>query len=158
MLLRSRKYARRFAPNNGPLPPLVEGERVGTPQLVEPRLGQGAFRVAVADAYGRACAVTGEHTLPALEAAHIQRYSMGGEHRVSNGILLRADIHRLLDHGYVTITPDYVFRVSRRIEEVFKNGRFYQPFRDQPIHKPNHPGDRPDRLLLEEHNDTVFLG
>ncbi len=83
---------------------------------------------------------------------------MGGEHRVSNGILLRADIHRLLDHGYVTITPDYVFRVSRKIEEVFKNGRSYQPFRDKPIRRPDHPGERPDRKLLEEHNDTVFLG
>lgn len=30
----------------------------GTPQLVQPRLGQGIFRVAVMDAYSRACAVT----------------------------------------------------------------------------------------------------
>jgi putative restriction endonuclease len=49
------------------------GDRYGAPLLVEPRLGQGTFQVAVADAYGCACAVTGEHTLPALEAAQIQR-------------------------------------------------------------------------------------
>ena len=42
------------------LPPLYEGDRFGTPLLVEPRLGQGTFRVAVTDAYGRAYAFTGE--------------------------------------------------------------------------------------------------
>ena len=39
-----------------------EGRRYGTPQIVTPRLGQGAFRVVVTDAYGRRCAVTGERT------------------------------------------------------------------------------------------------
>jgi putative restriction endonuclease len=49
-----------------------EAERYGTPFLARARLGQGSFRVLVTDAYGRRCAVTGERTLPALEAAHIQ--------------------------------------------------------------------------------------
>jgi putative restriction endonuclease len=43
--------------------------RFGTPQLVARRLGQGIFRVNVMDAYERACAVTGEHSLPALVLA-----------------------------------------------------------------------------------------
>ncbi|MGH6972931.1 MAG: HNH endonuclease, partial [Caulobacteraceae bacterium] len=46
--------------------------RFGEPQLIRPRLGQGAFRVLVTDVYHRRCAVTGERTLPALEAAHIR--------------------------------------------------------------------------------------
>ncbi|MCZ2111991.1 MAG: HNH endonuclease, partial [Dehalococcoidia bacterium] len=47
------------------LPALREpdGLRYGTPTLHTPRLGQGIFRVHVLDAYGRACAVTGEHSL-----------------------------------------------------------------------------------------------
>ena len=60
------------------------------------------FRVAVMDAYARACAVTHEHSLPALEASHIQPYAKNGPHDVRNGILLRADLHRLFDQGYVT--------------------------------------------------------
>ena len=36
------------------------GPRYGDPVLAAPRLGQGAFRVLVTDAYGRRCAVTGE--------------------------------------------------------------------------------------------------
>jgi putative restriction endonuclease len=54
--------------------------RFGEPTLIRPRLGQGAFRIAVTDAYQRRCAVTGERTLPALDAAHIRPYGEGGEH------------------------------------------------------------------------------
>ena len=78
--------------------------RYGSPVLVRPRLGQGTFRVAVIDAYSRSCSVTGEHSLPALEAAHIRPYSQDGRHEVTNGLLLRSDIHRLFDLGYVTVT------------------------------------------------------
>lgn len=154
-LLRAREHQRPALAEPQPLP---FGDRYGQEQIVHPRLGQGTFRVAVTDAYGRACAVTSEHTLPALEAAHIHRYSQGGRHVVSNGILLRADIHRLFDHGYVTITPDYRFRVSPRIEEVYRNGRSYYPLDGQAIQLPESEGDRPDQRLLDEHNREVFLG
>ncbi len=42
-----------------------ESHRYGSPVLIRPRLGQGAFRVSVTEAYNRACAVTQEHSLPA---------------------------------------------------------------------------------------------
>ena len=71
----------------------------GAPQVVQPRLGQGAFRIAVTSAYG-ACAVSGEHSFPALEAAHVRPYADGGAHALPNGLLLRADVHRLYDAGY----------------------------------------------------------
>ena len=87
--------------------------RYGEPMLIRPRLGQGALRVVVKDSYSRRCAVTGERTLPALDAAHIRPYADGGEHEACNGLLLRRDIHSLFDAGYVTVTPDYRFEVSR---------------------------------------------
>jgi putative restriction endonuclease len=62
----------------------------GTPIEFRPRLGQGAFRVMVTDAYDRRCVATGERTLPVLEAAHIKPYSLVGRHDVSNGLLLRS--------------------------------------------------------------------
>jgi len=76
-----------------------EKERFGEPTLIRPRLGQGAFRVLVTDAYQRRCTVTGERTLPALDAAHIRPYSEGGQHAVVNGLLLRRDIHCLFRSG-----------------------------------------------------------
>jgi putative restriction endonuclease len=51
------------------------------------------------EAYERACALTGEHSLPALEAAHIIPFALCGPHDVQNGLLLRADLHGLLDRA-----------------------------------------------------------
>jgi hypothetical protein len=70
----------------------------------------------------RACAVTGEHSLPVLEAAHIRPYARGGEHDVANGLSLRTDIHRLFDKGYVTVDEDAKFVVGRRLKQASRTG------------------------------------
>ena len=44
---------------------------------------------------------------------------------VSDGLLLRQDIHCLFDLRYVTVAPDQIFRISARIREGFENGRDY---------------------------------
>ncbi len=130
--------------------------RYGKGQIIRPRLGQGTFRYALEQAYGR-CAVTGEHSLPALDAAHIVPFGEGGQHVVENGLLLRADVHRLYDRGYVTVTPDYRFRVSERLREDFDNGKVYYDHEDQKIWMPGAPFPPPDRAALEQHATTRFL-
>jgi len=132
--------------------------RFGEPQLIRPRLGQGAFRVLVTDTYNRRCAITQERTLPALEAAHIRPYGEGGEHEARNGLLLRRDIHSLFDTGYVTVTPDLRFEVSRRIREEFDNGRHYYELHGQPIFAPTDSLRRPDTEALRWHNEHAFKG
>ncbi|HEY3174252.1 MAG TPA: HNH endonuclease [Candidatus Polarisedimenticolia bacterium] len=133
-------------------------DRYGAGHLVRGRLGQGAFRLTVTEAYGRACAVSTEHSLPALEAAHIRPYSEGGEHVLTNGVLLRIDIHRLFDKGYVTVTPDYRFEISPRLRSDFGNGRSYEGFGGNLIVLPTKTADRPDPELLRWHNESRFLG
>jgi putative restriction endonuclease len=135
---------------------VAEGPRFGAPQLVRPRLGQGTLRVAVTQAYCGACAVTGEHSLPVLDVAHIRGYADGGPHDVRNGLLLRTDIHRLFDRGYVTVTPEHRFEVSRRLREEFENGKTYYALEGHVIQLPNRAGDRPDPALLRWHNEQVF--
>jgi putative restriction endonuclease len=98
------------------------GVRYGSPTLITPRLGQGAFRIAVTEAYGRQCAVSDGKVLPALDAAHIRPFSEGGLHIKANGILLRKDIHSILDAGYATVDTKYRFVVSNMVKEVFNNG------------------------------------
>lgn len=137
-------------------PPVVDQPRWGEPVLVRPRLGQGAFRVAVTDAYGRACAVTQEHSLPVLEAAHIKPFAIDGPHTVSNGLLLRSDLHRLFDKGYVTVTADYRIEVSSRLRAHFQNGKTYYPLHGNAIVVPGRVGERPDPELLRRHNESVF--
>lgn len=123
-----------------------------------PRLGQGTFRIAVLDAYGRGCAVTEEHSLPALEASHIRPYAHDGPHEVSNGLLLRSDLHRLFDTGYVTVTPDLRLEVGSRLREDYQNGRSYYPLHETDVHVLSAASDRPNRGYLEWHNEHVFLG
>jgi putative restriction endonuclease len=143
---------------NRPPPPEIQRDKYGTPILVKPRLGQGAFRIAVTDAYGKACAVTREHSMPTLEAAHIRPYGTDGEHQISNGLLLRADLHKLFDKGYVTVTPELVFEVSSRLKQDFDNGKVYYDMRGQKLYEPQRHDEKPDRVALLWHNESVFLG
>jgi putative restriction endonuclease len=127
--------------------------------LTRARLGQGAFRVLVTDAYERCCAISGERTLPALEAAHIRPYNESGAHRVSNGILLRADFHILLERGYMTLTEGLRMEVSRRIKEDFDNGEQYYALHGDALRVvPRSPSDRPSVDFIRWHNENRFLG
>jgi putative restriction endonuclease len=136
--------------------PIASG--YGTPVPVRPRLGQRSFRVAVLDSYGRRCAITNEKTLPVLEAAHICDYHDLPVHSIDNGILLRADIHKLFDSGYVTVTPEYQFEVSRRIKEEFENGRDYYALHGSRIRLPHDVEHRPAVESLIWHNEQRYLG
>jgi putative restriction endonuclease len=130
-----------------------------TPQyaLREVRQGQGTFRVEVTDAYHRQCAVSREHSLPVLEAAHIIEWSDTHTNDVTNGILLRADIHKLFDAGYVTIDPDgYRFVVSKRLKEDYDNGKEYYQLHGSRILLPEDPNAWPGRDVLAERNSEVF--
>lgn len=71
---------------------------------VERRLRQQRFRVLVGNRCDWRCVVTGTTVREVLEAAHLP----GRDWRVSNeatdGVLLRADLHRLLDEGLAVIS------------------------------------------------------
>lgn len=124
--------------------------RFGEAYLTHGRLGQGAFRVLVTDAYQRRCAVTGEKTLPVLEAAHIKPYAENGPHRISNGLLLRSDLHTLFDLGYITVTPDLHLEVSPRLKEEWHNGREYYAHHGRVLqYRPALPDSAPGREFLE---------
>jgi putative restriction endonuclease len=114
--------------------------RYGEPTLVKPRLGQGIFRVSV------------------LEAAHIMPYADGGTHDVTDGLLLRSDIHRLFDLGYVTVTPEYRFKVSDALAEDFHNGRTYYAERNRRVVVPDAEWMQPSRELLAWHGESVWRG
>lgn len=134
-----------------------DAPRFGLDYLTRARLGQGAFRVLVTDAYQRRCAVTGEKTLPVLEAAHIKPYACEGPHHIQNGLLLRSDLHKLFDLGYVTITPDLDMEVSGRLREDWSNGREYYAWHGRKLaHLPREPQLQPARDFLRWHNENRF--
>lgn len=127
--------------------------------LSKVRLGQGAFRILITDAYSRKCSISGERTLPVLEAAHIKPYALSGPHFISNGLLLRSDFHKLFDSGYITITREYRLEVSKRIKEEFENGKEYYQFHGIVLKSlPVREIDRPEPTFIEWHNNEVYKG
>ena len=128
-------------------------------RIIKPRIGQGAFKILIADAYQRRCAITGEKTLPVLEAAHIKPYSMDGPHEINNGLLLRRDFHTLFDRGYITVDKNLTVEVSHRIKEDFGNGKEYYAHHGRKlIILPERKDQLPDPQYLEWHNENVYLG
>lgn len=137
--------------------PLELDERTFVLRETAEREGQGAFRLRLLDAYGGQCAITGEHTVPVLDAAHIQPYLGPRSNHVQNGLLLTKEFHALFDAGYVAVTPDYEVRVSERLRADWKNGKRYYPYdRERLLHLPDDPALRPSRDALAWHLEHVF--
>ncbi|CAE6801884.1 HNH endonuclease [Paraburkholderia domus] len=88
-----------FDPNS------VEDARKKTLAAIVRRQGQPEFRRKLLDAYGRCCAISGCDVLEVLEAAHIVPYQGPQTNHVSNGLLLRTDLHTLFDLGLLAIEP-----------------------------------------------------
>ena len=74
-------------------------------RAIRQRRGQQKFRDNLVKRHG-ACQVTGCRILDVLEAAHINSYRGEKDNHVSNGLLLRADIHTLFDLDLLGIDPD----------------------------------------------------
>jgi hypothetical protein len=110
--------------NRGLIQSTKGNERTGSPQRpdrvqreIAQRRGQPAFRAKLLAAYGRKCAVTGEAAEDVLEAAHIDPYSTSGCNDLSNGLLLRADVHTLFDLHLLAIDPAGRLEVSPKLRD-----------------------------------------
>jgi HNH endonuclease len=134
----------------------IAAQRFGQPQVKLPRLGQGAFRVIVADAYERRCALSSSRVLHVLDSAHIKPYASSGTHSPTNGMLLRQDIHTLFDLGYITVTPEYKVEISNRMKEEFEKGKEYYSMHGKQINLPNIEQFRPSEKMLAWHNEKIF--
>lgn len=99
-----------FDPNS------VEDARTRVTRAIVQRRGNSAFRKALLAAYEKRCAVTGCDLVEALEAAHIVPYKGDQTNHITNGLLLRADIHTLFDLNLIAFDPKTLkVRVSATI-------------------------------------------
>lgn len=87
-------------------PDSIDDQRGRSIRAIRVRRGQPAFRAALLEAYGRRCAITGCAVEDVLEAAHITPYLGRLTNHVSNGLLLRTDLHTLFDCGLLIIEPE----------------------------------------------------
>lgn len=120
-------------------PVTANEERARTLRTVVDRRGQPEFRARLIDAYGGRCAVTGCDAVAALEAAHIVPCSEHGSDDVTNGLLLRADIHTLFDLDLIGIEPET--RAVRLGEQL--RGTSYADLEGRSLALPVAPGEQP---------------
>jgi hypothetical protein len=135
-------------PITKPLPKfkLIGKQREKINAQIAARQGQPEFRRKLLLAYGRRCAISGCDVEEVLEAAHVVPHSQSPTDDERNGILLRADLHTLLDKGLLGIKP------STRTVEIHPDLRQtpYRKFEGRPIQKTNPPDRRPDPKVLEQ--------
>lgn len=117
------------------------------------RQGRGAFRAALLTANERRCAVTGCDVEAALQAAHILPYRGPHSNEVTNGLLLRADIHTLFDLGYLAIETAYMrLRLAPHLTTTV-----YGSLDGTPLRLPREPSAKPNRAALDEHRAWTGL-
>jgi len=110
------------------------------------RRGQQAFRRNLLAAYERQCAITKCRVEAALEAAHLTPHSEETNYEVTNGILLRADVHTLFDLHLVSIDPDTMLvRLHPTLLES------YDGLDSKPVHLPAAAAQNPDAQRLRDH-------
>ena len=103
------------------------------------RRGQPEFRAALMRSYKGRCCVTGCNVEAVLEAAHIVGHAKGVNYNVTNGMLLRADIHTLFDLGLMTIDREYRIRISGTLA-----GHDYTSLEGQLMTLPDNRDEWPD--------------
>lgn len=116
------------------------------------RRGQPAFRQTLLEAYDRKCAVTGSALDAVLEAAHIHAHADGGTMHVTNGLLLRSDLHTLFDLRQIAVNTE-----SWTIEAHESVRAAYERLHGATFHKPRNRADWPSSELLDAHRRAAGL-
>lgn len=111
------------------------------------RQGQSSFREKLMQIYNCQCVITGCNVEQVLEAAHITPYSVSNNNDLTNGLLLRADIHTLFDSHLLSINPD---KMTIEISLNLKNTP-YGDLAEKPILLPEDKDYKPNKQALEQH-------
>lgn len=113
-------------------------------RAIKIRRGQGKFRERLLAAYGRTCAISGCKIIDLLEAAHIRPHAEEPNYSVTNGLLLRADLHTLFDVGLLAVDT----RLRVRLAPTLLHSE-YKIYEGKQLRHPDYPSEMPDNLALE---------
>ncbi|PQV63440.1 HNH endonuclease, partial [Abditibacterium utsteinense] len=121
------------------------------PVSIKRRRGQANFRNSLRGAYNDTCAITKCNSHHALEAAHISPYRNVSSNSITNGILLRADIHSLFDLNLIAIDEDAKIILSELIRKTPSGERSsYDYLHGQLAKLPAREEHYPDKVALRE--------
>jgi hypothetical protein len=143
-----------FAPHPLTISPTLQfDERTRALIPVVQRQGQPEFRNRLIAAYGGCCAITKCNAVDALEAAHISPYLGPKTNHVTNGLLLRADIHILFDRGLLSIDEE---RMTVILHDDLK-ATTYSQYDGVAIQQPSNAAQRPDKAAVRHHRELSGL-
>ena len=114
------------------------------------RQGQPRFRKELLRAYAGRCCVSGWSPDNVLEAAHIQGHAETGDNDITNGILLRSDLHALFDDHLLRIHPQTMTVVMHE----GLRGTPYWMFHGKRLEEPK-AGRRPSPEKLQVRWDNI---
>lgn len=134
-------------------PKSIEDARKRTNEFLVQRQGQPQFRQALLQAYNRKCAITGEDVEPTLEATYIMPYLGMQTDSVSNGLLLRADLHTLFDLYLMTIDPE----TMRVLVAPTLKKTSYSQFDFRPLSLPLKSSEKPSQEALQLRRDELCV-
>ncbi len=134
-----------FTPEN------VSDARIRTVASIVRRRGQPEFRKQLLKAYQGRCAISACSLQQVLEAAHIHPYRGAETNVVSNGLLLRADLHTLFDLGLWWVNPT---NLRIEISEGLRASE-YVWIEGQSLRLPTNDADRPSLSALEFRFSTI---
>ncbi len=129
-------------------------------QLIKARVNQRLFRQRVLSAYDNTCCITGIKQSELLIASHIRPWKIDESNRLnpSNGIAINALHDRAFENGLLTITPDYVVKVSSVLLNKSEDECIYDYFtayHDKPIILPSR--FLPNKNFLRYHFEERFV-
>ncbi|WP_055073908.1 HNH endonuclease [Pseudanabaena sp. 'Roaring Creek'] len=88
----------------------IDSDKIESPNImmrqIKERRGQKQFRQSLRQVHDDKCMITGCDITDILEAAHISSYNSDYNNHITNGLLLRADIHTLFDLDLLGIEPN----------------------------------------------------
>lgn len=138
----------------------AEFERPIVERIVARPFRDAAFAVAVKEAYGKTCAMTGLKIINGggraeVQAAHIQPVASHGPDSLRNGIALSGTVHWMFDRGLVSIDDDFSILVAK---DRLPDTAMRMLNEDRHLILPPRPDMQPHRHYLAYHRDHVFKG
>lgn len=132
-----------------------------TTALVKVRKQQHLFRKAILSGYESRCCMTGISHPSLLVASHIVPWAADEHNRLNpaNGLCLSALHDKAFDKGLITVTPDFVIRVSKALHDIEQSPMaqsFLLGLDGKSITPPHKLAPHPD--FLSYHSSTIFLG
>ena len=129
-------------------------------RIIKTRVNQNFFRKVILATYNYSCCITGLSVPELLIASHIVPWSIDKNNRLNprNGLCLNAIHDRAFDRGLLSITPDFVIKISPVIKNVKHDQiaiNFLFKLENTKIKIPER--FIPEREFLEYHYKNIFI-